>query len=170
MRAAGPGIVFGKRERHRVGLRFPVFEGAAQIPRPGFQICFRIEQLLNTEIVDLIFVRPFIGRFLAHLHEAALSGAAVFFGIKAAFAPNDCFHQHRIEMMFHRHQTNQVIVFFKTGRAHPFVERVDGVARSRRQITKARSQCEQYAKDQFKAEPCHLAHQILCSCSREQLD
>src|SRR5881394_891576 len=59
---------------------------------------FRVEKLfdpktnLEAEIVDLVFACPFIGRFFAHLHEPALAGAAVFFGIKAAFAPNDRFH------------------------------------------------------------------------------
>ena len=98
----------------------------------------------------------FVGRFFAHLHEPALSGGAVFFGIKAAFAPDDRFDQHWIEMMLHRDRANQAIVLFESGRAHPFVECVDGVARSHGQIGEARGQREQYTQDQFEDKSYHF--------------
>ena len=54
-----------------------MLERATQIPRACFEICFWIEELLDAKVGDLIFARPFVGRFFAHLHEPALSGAAI---------------------------------------------------------------------------------------------
>src|SRR4029450_711992 len=100
--------------------------------------------------VTLLSPRPFVGRFLAHLHQPALAGAAMFPWIKPAFAPNDRLHEHRIEMMFYRDEKNQMIVLVKPSRTHPFVKCINWIARARRQINKARREGKQYAKNQFK--------------------
>src|SRR5215470_9358324 len=99
-----------------------------QVPCASLKIGFRIKKLLHFEIVDFIFTCPLLGRFLAHLHESALSVAAVFSRIEAALAPHDCFYQHRIEMMFGRYGANQAIVLMKSRRTHPLVECVDWIA------------------------------------------
>ena len=76
----------------------------AQIPRARFEICFRIEELIELEIGDFVFVRKFISRFRTHLHQSALAGAPNFFAIEPALAPHHCFHQHRVELMFIRNR------------------------------------------------------------------
>ena len=116
-----------------------------QIPCASLKIRFRIKKLLHLEIVDLIFMRPFVGRFFAHLHESALSVAAMFSWIEAAFTPHDCFHQHRIKMMFGRDGPNQAIVLMKPCRAHPFVKRVDRIARSHGEVSETCGKCQHYA-------------------------
>ncbi len=78
----------------------PVFHGAMQIPGARLQICLWFEKLIRIETGDLIFARPLVGRYFAHLHQAALSMAAMLFWIEPALTPDDGFHQHRIQMMF----------------------------------------------------------------------
>ena len=67
-----------RRESDPVGL--PAFDRSPQIPGAGFKIRFRIEKLLNPEILDPIFLRPFVSRFSAHLHQPAFAGIAIFLG------------------------------------------------------------------------------------------
>src|SRR4029450_12117071 len=105
--------------------------------------------------VTLLSPRPFVGRFLAHLHQPPPPRAAMFPWMKPAFAPNDRLHQHRIEMMFYRDGTNQMIVLVKPSRTHPFVKCINRIARARRQINKARREGKQYAKNQFKQKSNH---------------
>ena len=99
-----------------------------QIPCASLKIRFRIKKALHLEIVDFICMRPFVRCFFAHLHESALSVTAIFSWIEAALTPDDCFHQHRVKMMFGRDGANQAIILMKPCRAHPFVKRVDRVA------------------------------------------
>ena len=126
-----------------------------QIPGARLEICFWIEKSLHVKIVNLAFARPFVGRFFAHLHQPALSGAAVFLGIEPAFAPNDCLHQHRIEIMFRRHCPNQAVVLLKPCRTDPFIHGVNWIARSQGEISEARGQREQQAKNQFEEKSDH---------------
>ena len=58
-------------------------------------------------------------------------------------------------MMFYRDGTNQMIVLMKPGRTHPFVKCINWIARVRSQITKARREGKQYAKNQFKQKSNH---------------
>jgi len=140
---------------------FPMPDGALEIPRACLQICPRIEELVDMEIVDPVFARPFVSCFFGYLHEAALSPTPILSRIKPALTPNDRFHQHRIEMMRCRERANQVIIALKTGRAYPFVKCVDWVSGLDGQVTSARSQCEQHANDEFEQESYHVS---LCSC------
>src|SRR5206468_10879637 len=86
---------------------FPMSDGALEIPRACLQICPRIEKLVDMEIVDPVFPRPFVSCFLGYLHEAALSMAPILSRIKSALTPNDRFHQHRIQVMFNCHRANR---------------------------------------------------------------
>src|SRR3989442_10234 len=81
-------IVLGERERQWLGFVLPTFKRPAQIPRAGFEIRLGIKELLEIEILDLVFVRPFIGGFLAHLHQAALARSSIFLSIEPALAPD----------------------------------------------------------------------------------
>ena len=78
----------------------PVFHGTMQIPGAGLQICLWFEKLIRIVTGDLIFARPFVGGTFGHLHQPALSMAAVFLWIEPALTPDDGFHQHWIQMMF----------------------------------------------------------------------
>src|SRR5262249_52658465 len=151
----GAGVVFRQRERKRIGLMFPVFDRAMQIPSACLQIRFRIEKLLHLKAGDLIFTCPFIGRFFAHLHKAAFSMAAMFSRIEAALAPNDRFHQHGIKMMSNRDATNQSIILLEPRRTHPFVKCINRISRPHAEISKPCSQCQQHAEDQFEDESDH---------------
>src|SRR5437870_13467039 len=126
----GAGVVLRQRERKRINLMFPVFDRTMQIPTARLQIRFRIEKLFHLKAGDLIFTRPFVSRFFTYLHKPAFAVAAMFSRIEAALAPNDCFHQHRVEMMFNRDDANDAIVLLKPRRAHPFVKRVNRIPRS----------------------------------------
>src|SRR6267378_587693 len=127
-----------------------------QIPCASLKIRFWIKKLLHLEIVGSICMRPFVSRFLAHLHESALSVAAMFSWIEAALTPDDCFHQHRIKMMFGCDGANKAIVLMKPCRTHPFVKRVDRIARSHGEIRETRGQRQHYAQDQFEQESYHV--------------
>src|SRR5438105_929238 len=70
-----------------------------KIPRPRFEIDFRIEQFFRAKIIDPIFLRPFLRSLLAHLHQTALARRAELLRVESAFAPDHCLHQHRIEAM-----------------------------------------------------------------------
>ena len=100
-----------------------------QIPRACLQVYLRIEELVGMEIGDLIFASPFVGCSFSYLHEPALSVGAILSWIEPALAPNDGFHQHGIELMFGRDDANEAVVSLKSRRTHPFVNRVDRVAR-----------------------------------------
>ena len=60
---AGPGwrrrCIPQGRKRHRLCLMLPMLKGPLQIPRAGFKIHFRVEQILRVKILDLVFARPF---------------------------------------------------------------------------------------------------------------
>src|SRR4030095_6132000 len=127
-----------------------------QIPCASLKVGFRIEKLIHLKIVDLVFMRPFVGRFFAHLHESALSVAAIFSWIEAALTPHDCLHQHGIEMMFGCNGAKQAIVRMKPCRAHPFIKRVDRIARSHSEISETCGQRQHYAEDQFEQESYHF--------------
>ena len=99
-----------------------------QIPCASLKIRFGIKKSLHLKTVDFTFMSPLVGGFFAHLHESALSVAAMFSWIEAALTPHDCFHEHRIKMMFGCDGTNQAIVLMKPCRAHPFVKCVDWIA------------------------------------------
>src|SRR5216683_1875600 len=94
LRTARPGIVLSERESERFRLNLPMVEGAAQIPGAGFQIRLWVEKLLVMEIVDPVFTSPFVGRFLAHLHEPALTRRPIFLRIEATLAPYHRLHEH----------------------------------------------------------------------------
>jgi hypothetical protein len=102
LNAARSGVVFGKREGQGLGFVLPMVEGASQIPRTGLKICLWIEELVDLEVVDLVFVRPFIRGFLADLHQSALAGGSIFLTIKPALAPDNSFDQHWIELVLGR--------------------------------------------------------------------
>src|SRR6266480_837915 len=129
LRATGAGIVFCQCERDGIRLLFPVFDRAMQIPRASLQICLWVEKPIHMEIGDLIFTRPFVGRFFSYLHEPALAVSAILSGIEPAFTPNDGFHQHRIKLVFQRYGPNEAIVLLKPRRTHPFVNRVNRIPR-----------------------------------------
>jgi len=59
-------------------------------------------------------------------------------------------------MMFLGDRANQLIVLLKSGRAHPFVEGVDRVARSHGEQGETHRHSKQYAKDQFKGKSYHV--------------
>ena len=101
----------------------------AQIPRSRLEIDFRVEQFLHPEILDAIFLGPFLRRHFAHLHQAAFSGAAELVRIEPAFAPDDRLHQHRIEMMLGRHRPNERVMLLKTPGTDPLLKRVNRIAR-----------------------------------------
>src|SRR5216117_2037624 len=127
--ATGAGVVLCQGERNRIGLKLPVFDRAMQIPRACLQVYLRIEELVGREIGDLIFASPFVGRFFGYLHEPTLPATAMLFRIEPALTPNDSFHEHGIELMFDRDDANEAVVSLKSRRAHPFVNRVNRVAR-----------------------------------------
>src|SRR5215831_16292455 len=127
-----------------------------QIPCAGLKVCFRIKKLVHVEIRDLVFAGPFVGSLFAHLHQSTFSAGAIFFWIEAALTPHDCFHQHRIKTMLDCNGANKAIVLMKPCRAHPFVKRVDGIARSHGEKSETRGQCEHYAQDEFKQESYHF--------------
>jgi len=54
--------------------------------------------------------------------------------------------------MLGRHRFNERIEFFEPGRADPFVECVNRIARARRDATERRAQREQGAEDDFEEE------------------
>src|SRR5437588_2660703 len=97
--ATGSGIVLRQGKRNGVRLMLPVLHRTTQIPGTRFQIRFWLEKLVRIEARDLCFSRPFVGRPFAHLHQPTLSMRAALFWVEPAFTPDDCFHQHRIEMM-----------------------------------------------------------------------
>jgi len=100
LRTTGPGVVLRQSERNCIGLMVPVFHGTTQIPGAGLQIGLCLEKLVQIETGYLVFARPFVGTSLAHLHQAALSMAAMLLWIEPALTPDDGFHQRRIQMMF----------------------------------------------------------------------
>ena len=59
-------------------------------------------------------------------------------------------------MMFGRDGANQAIVLMKPRRTHPFIKRVDRIARSNSEINEARGQGQQYAQDQLEQELYHV--------------
>src|SRR5207253_11337186 len=83
-----------------IRLRLPAFKGAMQIPCASLKIRFGIKKSLHLKTVDFTFMSPLVGGFFAHLHESALSVAAMFSWIEAALTPHDCFHENRITRMF----------------------------------------------------------------------
>src|SRR5436305_15216707 len=127
-----------------------------QIPCASLKIRFGIKKSLHLKVVDFAFMRPLVGRFFAHLHESTLSVAAMFSWIEAALPPHDCFHQHRIKMMFGCDGANQAIVLMKPCRTHPFVKCVDWIAGSHGEISETCGQREHYAQDQFEKESYHV--------------
>ena len=137
---AGAGVVFRKGENGRLFLMLPMLKSPVQIPGAGFKIRFRIEQILRVKICDLVFARPFSRRPLAHLHQAAFAGAADFPRIKPALAPDDRFHQHRVELMLGRDRANEIVELMKTRRTNPFVSGVDDVAGAERREETSRRQ------------------------------
>src|SRR6476469_6377861 len=86
-RTSGTGVVFRQSKRSWVGLMIPVFHGAMQIPGACLQICLWFEKLIRIETGDLIFARPLVGRYFAHLHQAALSMRATLFWLAQALPP-----------------------------------------------------------------------------------
>src|SRR2546423_12546224 len=98
--ATGPGVVLRQGKRNCVGLMIPMFHRTMQIPGARLQIRLWLEKLLRMKTSDLCFSCPFVRRPFAHLHQPALSMGAALFCIEPALTPNDCFHQHRVEMMF----------------------------------------------------------------------
>ena len=130
-------------------------DGALEIPRACLQICPRIEELVDMEIGDLVFTRPFVSSFFGYLHEAALSMTPILSRIKPALTPNDRFHQHRIQVMFNCHRANEAIVLLKPRRAHPFVKRVKRIPGNECEIGKARSERQHHAQDKFEQKPDH---------------
>src|SRR5206468_1307405 len=97
-----------------------------------------------------------VGRSFAHLHEPALAMAAMFFRIEPALTPDDRFHQHGIQLMFGGNGANQAIVLLKSRRAHPFVKRINRIPRYHCEVSKACSECQHSAKDQFEKESYHF--------------
>ena len=132
---AGPGWhrrYIPQGRKRPVFLVLPMLKSAVQIPGAGFKIRFRVEQIVRVKICDLVFARPFSRGALAHLHQAAFSGAADFPRIKTTLAPDDRFHQHRVKLVLGRHRADEIIELMKAGRTNPFVSGVDDVARARR--------------------------------------
>src|SRR5207244_6018491 len=76
--ATGAGVVLCQGKRKRIGLMFPVFDRATQIPRARFQIRLRIEKLVDIEIGDLIFARPLVGRFFDYLYASVITMSAIY--------------------------------------------------------------------------------------------
>src|SRR5207237_9994189 len=66
-------VVFGESKRQWFGFVLPPLERASQVRRAGFEICSRIEELLEIENLDLVFTCPFIGGSLTYLHQFALA-------------------------------------------------------------------------------------------------
>src|SRR5205823_12689011 len=95
-----------------------------QIPCARLKIRFRIKKSLHFEIVDFTFMRPLVGRFFAHLHESALSAAAMFAWIEAALTPHDCFHEARINVVFGCGSAHEAMVPMKPCRTQPLVKRL----------------------------------------------
>src|SRR5207249_3217826 len=96
-------------------------------PGAGLKLRLRVEQIVCVKIYNLRFPCPFSRRPLAYLHQAALAGAADFPRIKTALAPDDRFHQHRIELVLGRDRANEIIELMKTRRTNPLVSGVDDV-------------------------------------------
>src|SRR6266576_6158881 len=127
-----------------------------QIPCASLQIGFRVKKLVHLETGNLVFTCPFAGRFFAHLHESPLFVGPMFSRVEAALTPNDRFHKHWVEMMFGCNNANHAIVLMKPRRTHPFVERVDRIARSDAEISETCSQRQHYAEEQFEQELYHF--------------
>ena len=124
-------------------------EGALQIPRTGLKICLWVEELVDLEVVDLVFTRPFIRGFLTDLHQAALAHGSVFLTIKPALAPDDSFDQHWIELMLGRDRQNEFVVLLKSSRTDPFIKTVECIAGPKREITEPGRQSDQQTQNQF---------------------
>src|SRR6266511_924291 len=61
-------------------------------------------------------------------------------------------------MMFLRNAADKPVVLMKPGRAPPFVKCVQRIPRFHCDISKGRSDCQQYAENQFEKELYHLSH------------
>src|SRR5262245_2796993 len=98
--AAGASVVLRQSKSSWIGLMVPMFHSAMQIPGACLQICLWFEKLIRIETGDLVFARPLICRYFAHLDQAGLFMTATLFWIEPALTPDNGFHQHRVKMMF----------------------------------------------------------------------
>ena len=78
--ATGSGIVFRQSKRKRIRLFFPMLEAVCRYQVPAFRLIFGSNNSSTRKFSTLFSCGPFLGRFLADLHEAALAGRPIFCG------------------------------------------------------------------------------------------